>query len=85
MSAAGISLDAGLTTSRSPIAEVLKAATDAAGRTIGMVDATKFGRPSLVSILPATELDLLISDAALPDDVAAAYRAAGVALTLAPG
>ena len=56
-----------------------------AGRTIGMVDATKFGRPSLVSILPATELDLLISDAALPDDVAAAYRAAGVALTLAPG
>ena len=85
VSAAGISLDAGLTTARSPIAEVLKAATDVAGRTIGMVDATKFGRPSLVSILPATDLDLLISDAALPDDVAAAYRAVGVALTLAPG
>ena len=84
VSAAGITLDAGLTTSRSPIAEVLTAAAEAAGRTIGMVDATKFGRPSLVSILPASELDLLISDAALPDDVAAAYRAAGVALTLAP-
>ena len=53
VSAAGITLDTGLTTSRSPIAEVLKAATDVAGRTIGMVDATKFGRASLVSILPA--------------------------------
>ena len=63
---------------------MLKAATDVAGRTIGMVDASKFGRPSLVSILPAAELDLLISDSGLPDDVAAAYRAAGVALTLAP-
>jgi len=83
VSAAGISLDAGLTTSRSPIAEVLQAAADVAGRTIGMVDATKFGRASLVSVLPVGELDVLISDAGLEDDVAAAYRAAGVALSLA--
>jgi DeoR/GlpR family transcriptional regulator of sugar metabolism len=83
VSAAGISLDAGLTTSRSPIAEVLQAAADVAARTIGMVDATKFGRASLVSVLPVGELDVLISDAGLEDDVAAAYQAAGVALRLA--
>jgi DeoR/GlpR family transcriptional regulator of sugar metabolism len=62
---------------------VLQAAADVAGRTIGMVDATKFGRASLVSVLPVGELDVLISDVGLEDDVAAAYRAAGVALRLA--
>ena len=80
VSAAGITLDAGLTTSRSTIAEVLRAARDAAGRTIAMVDATKFGRASLVSIAPAQELDLIVSDPGLDAAVAGEFRAAGVSL-----
>ena len=50
VSAAGLTLDAGLTTSRRPLADVVNAARAAAGRTVGLIDATKFGRASLVSI-----------------------------------
>ena len=80
ISAAGITLEAGLTTARSTIAEVLRAARDAAGRTIAMVDASKFGRASLVSIAPAHDLDLIVSDPGLDGGVAGEYRAAGVPL-----
>jgi len=84
VSAAGLTLDAGLTTSRSPIADVLRAARDAARSTIGLVDATKVGRASLVSIARAQELDLVVSDAALDEEEAAAFRGAGVRLEIAP-
>lgn len=83
VSAAGITLDAGLTTSRSPIADVLRAARDAAGRTVALVDAGKFGRASLVSIAPVHALDLIVSDAALDPGVVAEFRAAGVDLRVA--
>ena len=82
ISAAGITLEAGLTTARSPIADVLRAARDAAGRTIALVDATKFGRASLVTIAPAQDLDLIVSDAGLDAAVAGEYRAAGVRLVI---
>jgi DeoR/GlpR family transcriptional regulator of sugar metabolism len=83
VSAAGITLDAGLTTSRAPIADVLRAARDVAGRVVALVDSTKFGRASLVSIAPAQELDLVVSDGALEREVAAEFRAAGVPLEVA--
>ena len=85
VSGAGITLEAGLTTSRSPIADVLRAARGQADRTVGLVDATKFGRAALVSIARAQDLDEVITDAGLEADVAAAYRAAGVRLDVAPG
>ena len=80
VSAAGITLDAGLTTSRAPIADVLRAARDAAGRIVALVDSSKFGRASLVSIARAQELDLIVSDGGLDAGVAGEYRAAGVRL-----
>jgi DeoR/GlpR family transcriptional regulator of sugar metabolism len=80
VSAAGLTLDAGLTTSRGPIADVLRAAGDAAGRTVALVDATKFGRASLVSISPAQDVDLIVSDPALDAGLAGEFRAAGVEL-----
>jgi DeoR/GlpR family transcriptional regulator of sugar metabolism len=82
MSAAGITLDAGLTTSRAPIADVLRAARDVAARTVALVDSSKFGRTSLVSIAPVQALDLVVSDGALAADVAARFRAAGAELHL---
>jgi DeoR/GlpR family transcriptional regulator of sugar metabolism len=80
VSAAGITLDAGLTTARSTIAEVLRAARDAAARTVALVDATKFGRASLVSISRAQDLDLIVSDPGLDAELAGEFRDAGVRL-----
>jgi DeoR/GlpR family transcriptional regulator of sugar metabolism len=82
VSSAGATLEAGLTTSRAPIAEVLRAARDVAARTVALVDSSKFGRTSLVSIAPVQALDLVVSDGALAADVAARFRAAGVELHL---
>jgi DeoR/GlpR family transcriptional regulator of sugar metabolism len=80
VSAAGLTLEEGLTTSRRPLADVVNAARGAAQRTIALIDATKFGRASLLSIMRADDPDLIITDSALPAEVAEAYDAAGVHL-----
>jgi DeoR family fructose operon transcriptional repressor len=82
VSAAGVTLEAGLTTSRRPLADVVNAARAAASRTVGLIDASKFGRASLVTIAPAEELDLIVTDDGLAGDVAEEYRAAGVRLDI---
>jgi DeoR/GlpR family transcriptional regulator of sugar metabolism len=82
VSAAGLTLDAGLTTSRRPLADVVNAASAAAGQTVGLIDSSKFGRSSLVSIAPAQELDLIVSDDGLEETVAEEYRTAGVRLEI---
>jgi DeoR/GlpR family transcriptional regulator of sugar metabolism len=83
VSAAGLTLDAGLTTSRRPLADVVNAARAAAGRTVGLIDATKFGRASLVTIAAAQELDLIVTDDSLEEAVAEEYEAAAVRLEIA--
>ena len=82
VSATGVTLEAGLTTSRRPLADVLNAARDAAGRTVGLIDSTKFGRAALVSIADAQELDLIVTDSGLEPAAAEEYRAAGVRLEI---
>jgi DeoR family fructose operon transcriptional repressor len=77
-----VTIDAGLTTSRRPLADVVNAARAAAGRTVGLIDASKFGRASLVSIAPAEDLDLILTDAGLDEAVADEYRTAGVRLEI---
>jgi len=83
VSSAGLTLDAGLTTSRRPLADVVNAARAAAGRTVGLIDATKFGRASLVTIAAAQDLDVIVTDDGIEDGVAEEYRAAGVRLEIA--
>ena len=83
VSAAGITLEAGLTTSRGALADVFNAARAASARTIALLDATKFGRASLVSIVAARELDLIVTDAGLDAEVAAAFGQNGARLRLA--
>jgi DeoR family fructose operon transcriptional repressor len=83
VSAAGITLEAGLTTSRGSLADVFNAARDASARTVALVDATKFGRASLVSIVAARDLDLVITDDGLDPAVAAAFGQNQVRLRLA--
>jgi DeoR family fructose operon transcriptional repressor len=82
LSAAGVTLDQGLTTSRRPLADVLIAATSNAERTLGLIDATKFGRAGLLTIMPAQQLDLIFTDSALDAAVAQDYAAAGVRLEI---
>jgi DeoR/GlpR family transcriptional regulator of sugar metabolism len=82
VSAAGLTLDAGLTTSRRPLADVVNAARAAAGQTVGLLDSTKVGRASLVSIARADELDVIVTDDGLERDVVEQYRAAGVRLEI---
>jgi len=82
VSATGVTLDAGLTTSRRPLADVVNAARAAAARTVGLIDATKFGRAALVTIALAQDLDLIITDDGLDAAVAEELRAAGVRLEI---
>jgi DeoR/GlpR family transcriptional regulator of sugar metabolism len=82
VSAAGLTLDAGLTTSRRPLADVVNAARAAAGRTVGLIDSTKFGRASLVTIARAQDVDLIVSDDGLDERVAEQYRTEGVRLEI---
>jgi DeoR family fructose operon transcriptional repressor len=85
VSSAGVTLDAGLTTSRRPLADVVNAARTAAGSTVGLIDSSKFGRASLVTIAPAQDLDLIVTDGDLADSVAEQYRAEGVRLEIVNG
>jgi DeoR/GlpR family transcriptional regulator of sugar metabolism len=87
VSCAGVTLEEGLTTARRPpprrpLADVIAAARAGAQRTIALIDSTKFGRQSLLTIMGADEPDLIITDPALEPDVASAYVAAGVALEI---
>jgi len=83
VSAAGVTLEQGLTTARRPLADVVNAARASAERSVGLIDSTKFGRASLLSIAPARELDAIVTDPALDPEIARAYRAAGVRLEIA--
>lgn len=82
VSCAGITLERGLTTSRRPLADVVSAARGVAERTVGLIDASKFGRASLTAIAPADELDLIVTDGGLAEADAERYRAAGVRLEI---
>ena len=66
-SSAGVTLDAGLTTSRRALADVINVASANAARTIGLIDSNKFGRASLLTIARAEELDAIVTDDGLDE------------------
>ena len=82
-SSAGLTLESGLTTSRRALADVINVARANAERTIGLIDSTKFGRSSLLTIAQAQDLDAVVTDAGLDEATAREYRAAGVKLEIA--
>ncbi len=83
ISAAGITLDQGLTTSRRPLADVVNAARAVSRRCVALLDSSKFGRSSLLTMAPPAELDLLIVDSGVPAATVDEYRRAGVTLEVA--
>ena len=83
ISGAGFDLRHGLTTSRRPLADTLSAARAAADRCVALVDASKLGRASMVTIAPARELDAVVVDAGVSADEVATLTAGGVRLEVA--
>jgi DeoR family fructose operon transcriptional repressor len=83
VSAGGITLENGLTTTRRELADTLKAASAASAKTVGLIDSSKFGLSALLSIARPEELDALVVDDGLPRKTVAEYEAAGVKLVLA--
>jgi DeoR/GlpR family transcriptional regulator of sugar metabolism len=84
ISAAGVTLEHGLTTSRKAIADTLLAAISAASQTVALIDSSKFRRASLLSFAPAESVDLVITDDGLDAVAIDEFRQAGVKLVVAP-
>jgi DeoR family fructose operon transcriptional repressor len=83
ISAAGITLEHGLTTSRAALADALNAAADCAQKTVGLLDSTKFKRASLMSVRSAQSLTTIITDDGLDPATVDEFRKAGVNLVVA--
>lgn len=83
VSAAGLSLERGLTTQRQSLAGTLRAARAVSERTVALVDSTKVGRNSLLTIFRAQDPDEIITDDNISAENLARYRSAGVNLVVA--
>ena len=83
ISAAGLTLAQGLTTSRRPLADVVNAARAVSRECVALIDSSKFGRSSLLMLARPEELDLLIVDSGLPAATVDEYRRAGVPIEVA--
>jgi DeoR/GlpR family transcriptional regulator of sugar metabolism len=82
ISAAGITLEHGLTTSRAALADTLNAAAESAQQKVGLLDSTKFKRASLLTVRSAQSLDLIITDDGLDPATVGEFRKAGVNLVV---
>jgi DeoR family fructose operon transcriptional repressor len=85
ISAGGITLEHGLTTTRRALSDTLHAALASSTKGIGLIDSSKFGLSALLSIARPEELDAVVVDDGLAPDIIDAYHAAGVNLVLAGG
>ena len=85
ISAAGITLEHGLTTTRRALSDTLHAALASSAKGIGLIDSSKFGLSALVSIALPEELDAVVVDDGLSRELVEAYEAAGVNLVFAGG
>ncbi len=79
----GMTLEHGLTTGQRSVADVLRAACAAAQETVALVDSSKFGTHSLLTIAAANAIDRLIVDEFVDPALLAAYERAGVRATVA--
>jgi DeoR family fructose operon transcriptional repressor len=83
VSAAGVTLEHGLTTTRRALVDTLQAARGSSAKTIGLIDSSKFGLAALLPIARAEELDAVVVDDGLAPETISAYEAAGVELVVA--
>jgi DeoR/GlpR family transcriptional regulator of sugar metabolism len=74
----GVSIDAGLTAISLADAAVKAAAINVATRVVLAADATKFARTTMAVIAPLTKVDVLVTDAALPESTHTALTDLGI-------
>ena len=82
LGAGGISLDSGPTSATVLDAEVDRASVRASDSVIAVVDSSKIGRKGLASVVPITDLDVLITDTGAPAEFVAEARALGLDVRL---
>ncbi|MEA5053456.1 MAG: DeoR/GlpR family DNA-binding transcription regulator [Propionicimonas sp.] len=78
VSATGFTIGHGFTDPNPLEAQVRRAMVHCAERTVVLLDSTKFGVVSLVTVAPADGVDVIVTDAAAPADDLAQLREAGV-------
>jgi DeoR family transcriptional regulator, aga operon transcriptional repressor len=76
----GFDLERGISTHYEPEAMLNRKMVEAARLVVAITDSSKFGKVCLHRIIPVSGLDMLITDSAAPDDIAAACQAMGVEL-----
>ncbi len=78
LGAGGLSLEVGATTATVLDAEVDRACVKASDQVIAVIDSSKIGRRGLATVVPLTDIDILITDDGAPPDFVARVRALGV-------
>jgi len=79
----GLTAEAGLTTPHVLVAEVGAAATARSRRVVALADSSKIGRQGFKTIVPITDVDVLVTDTDADPRQVAEIRAAGVEVILA--
>jgi DeoR family transcriptional regulator, fructose operon transcriptional repressor len=79
----GIAVEHGLTTALLEEALTARAMIEASGRTIVVVEASKFGRRCFARIAPLTSIDILVTDREPSSDLAQGLAEAGVQVIIA--
>jgi DeoR/GlpR family transcriptional regulator of sugar metabolism len=79
----GLTVEAGITTPHVLIAEVGATMATRARRVVALADSSKLGRSGFTTIVPLSQVDVLVTDAAAPPDMLAQIRAAGVEVIVA--
>jgi DeoR family galactitol utilization operon repressor len=80
----GFTLERGMTTHLAEGAEIVKAMKNHAETTVLVADSGKYGRVGFISVLPLSDMDLVITDRDLEDEAAAELEGAGIAIRRAP-
>lgn len=78
----GISPENGITADNADIADVCRLMSEQARQTIVLADSSKLGKAGFAHIMPASRINILISDQNAPPDVVAQLRKKGVDVRL---
>lgn len=84
LSATGLGLDVGLTDPNMLETQVKKSMSASTESVIALIDSSKFGVKSLMTVLGVDEIDVLVTDDGAPDDMVAAMRDRGVDVHVVP-
>jgi DeoR/GlpR family transcriptional regulator of sugar metabolism len=84
MGVTGLTAERGLSTTVLEEAGMFEEMIAAAGRTIVLADASKFGRNGFGQFAQLSEIDILVTDALPSDDIASALREGHVEVIIAP-